>query len=191
MRRAATLAASAVLASACSLLPGTQAPGTAPATAAMPSLFGAPRSAEELLAYMARLRSLNDGALAAEATRQRQLIQRDPSDLARVKAALAIAMAHPNEDAELAGLVDPIARRDGGDADIKTMASFLHSLAADRRRQRESAAALAARAREDRRSAEVQKQRADALQERATQLQQKLDALTEIEKSLSDRQTPR
>ena len=191
MRLAAPIAASALLATACSLLPGTQAPGAAPATTKAPSFFAAPRSAEDLLAYLARLRSLNDSGLAAEAARQRQLIQRDSSDLARVKAGLAIAMAHPGEDVELAGLVDPIARRDGGDADVKTMASFLHFLAAERRRQRESAAALATRAREDRRSAEVQKQRADALQERATQLQQKLDALTEIEKSLSDRQNPR
>jgi hypothetical protein len=61
----------------------------------------------------------------------------------------------------------------------------------ERRRLRESAAAANAKAREDRRAADAQKQRADGLQERAAQLQQKLDALTELEKSLSDRQTNR
>lgn len=190
MKRAALLACSGALAAACAL-PGVQAPESPSSPAAVSSARVSPRSAQELLAYLGRLRGLGESALAAEAARQRQAVQRDASDLARVKAALALSIAHPAEDAELAALVDPIARRDGGDPDVKSMASFLHTLAAERRRQRESAAAAAARAREDRRTAEAQKQRADALQERATQLQQKLDALTELEKSLSDRQNPR
>jgi hypothetical protein len=67
------------------------------------------------------------------------------------------------------------------------MASFLHTMAGERRRLRESAAAANARLREERKAVDAQKQRADTLQERAAQLQQKLDALTELEKSLSDR----
>ena len=147
-------------------------------------------TAEELMAYLGRLRTLPEAGLAAEATRQRQLLQRDTTDLARVKAAMAVMLANPGDDAEALGLVEPIARRDGGDADVRSMASFLQALAGERRRQRESAAAANNRARDERRTAEAQKQRADALQERAAQLQQKLEALTEIERSLSDRQTP-
>jgi hypothetical protein len=182
-----TLAAAALL-GACAT-PQSQTPGALAASASPSSLLRS--SAEEMLAYLGRLRSLNDAALPAEATRQRQLMQRDTSDLARVKAALAVSVAHPADDAELLALVDPIARRDGGDADVRSMASFLQLLAAERRRQRESAAAANARVRDERRAAETHKQRADALQEKAAQLQQKLDALTEIEKSLSDRPNPR
>jgi hypothetical protein len=70
------------------------------------------------------------------------------------------------------------------------MASFLLVQAAERKRLKEGAAAAGSRLRDERRATEAQKQRADALQERAAQLQQKIEALTELEKSLSDRQTP-
>jgi hypothetical protein len=66
------------------------------------------------------------------------------------------------------------------------MASFLHVLAAERRRLRETAAA---RERDERRAHQALRARAEAAQERAAQLQQKLDALTALEKSLSERQT--
>ena len=66
-------------------------------------------------------------------------------------------------------------------AEMREMASFLHSMAVERRRLRESAAAANAKLRDERRVAEAQKQRADTLQ-------QKIDALSEIEKSLSERQ---
>ena len=51
-------------------------------------------SAEELVAYLARLKSLNETALNAETSRQRQTLQRDSSDLARVKAAMASIFVH-------------------------------------------------------------------------------------------------
>ena len=78
---------------------------------------------------------------------------------------------------------------DGGNSsERREMASFLHSLAVERRRLRESAAAAEKSLVAERKAGEVQKQRADALQERVAELQQKLDALSEIEKSLSERQ---
>ena len=80
-------------------------------------------------------------------------------------------------------LVDPVAKKDNGDRDLRAMASFLQVVANERRRLKESAAAAGVRLREERRLNEAQKQRADALQ-------QKLDALTDLEKSLSDRPTP-
>ena len=184
MRRLAA-AGLALLAAGCAMNERAPVQGTS-----APSWFAHRSSADELLAYLGRLRGLGDAALAAEAARQRQLMQSDADDLTRVKAAMVLSMAAPAEDAELAALVEPIARRDGGDADVKSMASFLQALAAERRRVRESSAANAVKLRDERRAAEQQKQRADALQERAAQLQQKLDALTEIEKSLSDRQVP-
>ena len=180
----------ALLLGACALVPEPLVPGAS--TAGEPRRAARHGAAEELLAYMGRLATLRDSALPAEAARQRELMQRDGSEVTRIKAALALSLANPAEDAELHSLVDPVARSTGGDADVRSMASFLQALAAERRRARESTAAAAVKLRDERRAAETQKQRADALQERAAQLQQKLDALTEIEKSLSDRQgTPR
>jgi hypothetical protein len=191
--RRLALAALCLAAGACSVL-APDAPQSAPPRPASPALGGffgrGTTTADELVAYLDRIRVLGESALAAEATRQRQLAQRENNDLARVKAALALTLSLPAEEGDILALVDPVARKASADADLKAMASFLQAIAGDRRRLREGATAAAARLREERRAHEVQKQRADALQERAAQLQQKLDALTEIEKSLSDRQPP-
>ena len=182
----------AVLAAASCAAPAPQSassPGAA--SSPMAGLFRrSSSSADELVAYLDRIRVLGESALASEATRQRNAAQRDGSDLSRVKAALALALSREAEDGDILALVEPVARRSSADADLKAVASFLQALAGDRRRLRESATAAAVKLREERRAYEAQKLRADALQERAAQLQQKLDALTEIEKSLSDRQPP-
>jgi hypothetical protein len=182
------------LLAACAELPSSK-PAASQASAgsgssSMAKLFGRSSTADELVAYLDRIRTLSEPAVAAEATRQRQAAQRDQTDLSRMKAALALSLTSPADETEMLSLIDPIARKPSADPDLKAMASFLQALAADRRRLRESANAAGARLREERRLHEAQKQRADALQERAVQLQQKLDALTEIEKSLSDRQPP-
>ena len=67
------------------------------------------------------------------------------------------------------------------------MAGFLHGMATERRKLRESLAAATAKNRDDRREAQAQRQRAEAQQERADRLQQKLEALTNLEKSLANR----
>ena len=187
MRYAAALALSIALAGCA--VPAD--PATAPVPVVTRSTYARTAAAQDMLAYMGRLAALREPALAAEATRQREQVQRDGSDLARVKAAIAL-MLSGGEESEIVTLVEPVARAAGGDGDVRSMASFLQVVAAERRRAKESAAAAAVRLRDERRASETQKQRADALQERAAQLQQKLEALTEIEKSLSDRQgTPR
>jgi len=150
------------------------APESAPA-AAVP----ARTPAEDLLAYLARIRGASDSALEAEAARQK----REAGDAARVKAALALSLALQTDDAEIAALVDPVARKQGADPGLRAMAAFVQALAVERRRLKESAAAAQGRLRDERKLAESQKQRADTLQ-------QKLDALTELEKSLADRAAP-
>ena len=175
--RLAWLAAALTLASCAMFTPG-EAP-TGP-----PAAF-APSSLEELAGYLARLNAMNDAAIAAEGRRQRPGGQRPADDVARVKAAMALLLS--GEDAEAAALLDPVTRRSSGDAGLKAMASFLHAMATDRRRLRESASAANARLREERRAHDALRTRAEAASERAAQLQQKLDALTELEKSLSDR----
>jgi hypothetical protein len=133
-------------------------------------------NADELMTYLARLRTMNEASLAAEAARHK----RETADLGRVKAAMALSLSAQAEDADILALLDPVVKKDGGDRDVKAMASFLHAMVMERRRLKESAAAAGAKLRDERRTAEAQKQRAETLQ-------QKLDALTELEKSLSDR----
>jgi hypothetical protein len=148
-------------------------------------------SADELAAYLAKLRGMSETAIAAEAVRQRKAASaRDANDMQRLRAAIALALSPQGEDAEVAALAEPIAKREGADANARAMASFLLLFSSERRRLRESAVAARMTLREEKRNAETQKQRADALQERAAQLQQKLDALTELEKSLTDRPPP-
>jgi hypothetical protein len=176
----------AALLGGCAWLPQPRAP----ATTAPPVAMAAPEApaadtSPDLLAYLARLRTMNDTQLTAEAGRQRRL----GDDAARVRAAMALTLAHAEEN-EIVALVEPIARRASADADLRAMAGFLQVMAADRRRLRESAAAAGARLRDERKAQDALKQKADAALERAAQLQQKLDALTEIERSLSDRPTP-
>ena len=145
-------------------------------------------AATELVAYLARVRGLNERGLAAETARQRQRARSEPSELTQVKIAIALSLSPQAEEGDILALVEPVAKRDGAEDDVRAMASFLQVQALERRRLKESAAAAGAKLRDERRATEAQKQRADALAERAAQLQQKLDALTELEKSLSDRQ---
>lgn len=141
----------------------------------------------ELVAYLARIRDLTDKPLAAETQRQREAVRRQRTDLEVVKLGIALSLSPAADEAEITALMEPVARRRGGDDDVRAMASFLLLQAAERRRLKEGVAAAGSRLRDERRAHEAQKQRADALQERAAQLQQKIDALTELEKSLSDR----
>lgn len=143
-------------------------------------------AAEDLAQYLARVGALPEAAQAAEARRQRAAAARG-DDLARTKAAIALLLTPQPDEAEVLSLVEPVARRESGDPALRGMASFLHAMASERRRLRDSAAAANARLRDERKAHEAQRTRADAALERALQLQQKLEALTEIEKSLSDR----
>jgi hypothetical protein len=187
------LLALAALLPGCQLLEKLNGPSPPPASPAPPvverSAPAGASSAEELVAYLSRLKSLSENALNAEANRQRQAAHRDPSDLSRVKAAMALTLSPNAEETDILALVDPLTKAKT-DADVRAMASFLQGIALERRRLKESAAAAGARVRDAQKARDNEKQRADALQERAAQLQQKLDALTDIEKSLSDRTTP-
>jgi hypothetical protein len=176
----AALAAIALVLAGCGVLEREAAPAAVSETRAAPPVQGTNRTnADEIVAYVARLHGMSEAALAAEAARQR----RDASDLAHVKAGLALALSTQSDEAEILALVDPLAKKDNGDRDVRAVASFLQVVVTERRRLRESATASAVKQREERRASEAQKQRADALQ-------QKLDALTDLEKSLSDRPDP-
>lgn len=133
-------------------------------------------TADDLVAYVAVISAMTDSALAAEAARQR----REPNDLARVKAALALSLTLQAEESEILSLVEATAKKENIDRDLRAMASYLQAVAVDRRKLRETATTAGARLRDERRAHDAQKQRAEALQ-------QKLDALTDLEKSLAAR----
>jgi hypothetical protein len=145
------------------------------------------RASESIGVYLGEVRNMSEPALTREIARQRHLLSKDGSDLSRTRLALALSLSLQADDAEIIALVEPVARKENAAADLQGMASFLHAMASERRRLKESAAAANAKLRDERKAVEAQKQRADTMQERAAQLQQKLDALTELEKSLSDR----
>ena len=175
--RLAWICIAALVAAACASPAPTVTSGAAEITTTAP----APASvsyAEDLIAYLARIRTMNDAALGAEAAR----MKRDASDIARVKAALALSLSPASEDAEILELVDPVARKTGADRDVRAMAAFVQAMATERRRLKQRATNAAGELREERRVAESQKLRAE-------QLQQKLDALTEVERSLAERET--
>jgi hypothetical protein len=171
------MAALALLA-ACAAPEGERTPAPEMAEAGAAPAPGAQTYAEDLLSYLGRLRNLNESALGAEAAR----MKRDASDVARVKAALALTLSSQGDDAEILELVEPVTRRAAADRDVRAMAALLQAMAAERKRLRQRAAAVAGELREERRAMESQKQRAEALQ-------QKLDALTDLEKSLAHRDT--
>ena len=177
----------------CTVLPSFEPPVSEPPSqsGSLPQRSAArvtpPTPGGELVAYLARIRDLAEKPLAAETQRQREAARIQKSDMEAVKLGIALSLAHGSDEAEIAALMEPIARRPGADDDVRAMASFLLVQATERRRLKEGVAAAGSRLRDERRAHEAQKQRADALQERAAQLQQKIDALTELEKSLSDR----
>lgn len=193
MRRTATMAALAACALACagcealrSMKPAALFPPPPSPVASAPAARATPGG--ELVAYLARIRDLNDKALAAETARQREQARAPANEVEIVKLAIALALVPSGDESEIVALMEPLSRKRTADDDVRAMASFLLVQAAERRRLKEGAAAAGSRLRDERRAHEAQKQRADALQERAAQLQQKIEALTELEKSLSDRQ---
>ena len=190
MMRAGACAAALLLLTGCAQLEQLFASPGSSASAA-PASPASHRPPDDVIAYLGTLRGMNEAAITREVARQRQVVAHDNSDIARTRLALALSLSPQAEDQEVLSLVEPVARKDLARPDVRAMASFLQAMIGERRRLRESAAAANAKARDDRRAADAQKQRADGLQERAAQLQQKLDALTELEKSLSDRQTNR
>jgi hypothetical protein len=171
----------------CMLAAACAAPEPAAVSAAAPVNSSAPASAsasagsaqsyaEDLMAYLGRLRTMNEAALAGEAARMR----RDASDLARVKAALALSLSSQGDEGDIIELVEPVTRRSTA-SDVRAMAVLLNANAQERRRLRQRAANATGELREERKLAEAHKQRAE-------QLQQKLDALTDLERSLAARE---
>lgn len=149
----------------------TPAPVVAP-----PATPQIPRSTdvEALLAEFERLRRLPVAELAREQEVARQAFNQSRSDIARVRAAITLAVPGNagNDDLRALELLDPL---------VRSPNASLHGLAF----------LMAAYIQEQRRLAtQVQglQQNAQGLQQNVQALQQKLDALRTLERSLSERE---
>jgi hypothetical protein len=170
------------------LLAGCAMSPPAPVSQAPVQPAAAPRTAERLLASLARLLALDESGLAAEIARRQGEAAAAPGHFARVEAALALSMAPSPDEAQVQALVAPVlAAFPPAEPELRAMAGFLQGLASERRKLRESLNAASAKSRDDRREAHAQRLRAEAQQERADRLQAKLEALTNLEKSLANR----
>ena len=176
MRRALLPVLLAATIAGCALAPSTPPAARAPATA------------ERLLASLARMTTMDELALAAEAARAREAAERGSVPFASVEAALALSLAATPDDAQILDLVAPVlAAQPPADPGIRAMAGFLQAIASDRRKLRDSLATAGAKSRHYRQEAQSLRLRAEAQQERADRLQLKLEALTNLEKSLANR----
>ncbi|MDH5264734.1 MAG: hypothetical protein OEX21_08300 [Betaproteobacteria bacterium] len=176
MRRALLPVLLAATIAGCALAPSTPPAARAPATA------------ERLLASLARMTTMDELALAAEAARAREAAERGSDPFASVEAALALSLAATPDDAQILDLVAPVlAAQPPADPGIRAMAGFLQAIASDRRKLRDSLATAGAKSRHYRQEAQSLRLRAEAQQERADRLQLKLEALTNLEKSLANR----
>jgi hypothetical protein len=181
MRAALFLAA---LAAGCAMAP----PAPAPVARAPVQAAPAAHTADRLLASLARLLALDESGLNAEIARRRADLVANPGNLARVEAAMAVAMAPAPDDEQVEELVAPVlAAFPPAEPDLRAMAGFLQGMASERRKLRDGLAAASAKSRDDRREAQSLRLRAEAQQERADRLQAKLEALTNLEKSLANR----
>jgi len=154
----------------------------------VPAPAPAPSAADRLLAHLARLRTLDEVALAAEIARARAEADRVQTDTARLEAALALSVAPGGDEDAILALVAPVLRlAPPASPEHVAMAGFLQGMALERRKLREGAASAGTRVQAERKEALAWKQRADAQQERADRLQKKLEALTNLEKSLANR----
>jgi hypothetical protein len=182
--RGLTASAFAALLSACSVIQ----PAPAPARPAPPPVVREPTTSERLVAYLARIKAIDEAALSVEVARARSGAEAQPTDFGRVELAIALVATPQSDDAEILAILVPVFRdMPPVDTELRAMAGFLQGVVSERRKLRDGLVAANAKAREDRREAQSQKLRADAQQERADRLQQKLEALTNLEKSLADR----
>jgi hypothetical protein len=160
-----------------------------PAPPASPGANVASTTAGALVDYLRQLEAMSPQARVTQATRAREVALRDGDAMARTRAALALSLESEPDDATILALLEPVAASEKEGAEVRAVASFLHTMASSRRRLRENAEAAGSRLREEHRAREAEHARAEAERQRATELQQKLDALSELEKTLSDQRS--
>lgn len=185
------LASTLCLVGACTLPAKTAAPVTVTRLVIQPA---PPSEAEQLLAFAVKFRKLEAREAATDRDSLRAIAARERSDFARVKLAIALAVAVPltaAEDGELLATMEPmVGGATAADAELRGLATILYSAAAERRKLRDQVRELQAKAgqarREDTREAETR-----ALRAKVEELEAKLLALKSIDRSVNRRTEPK
>lgn len=153
-----------------------------------------PSEAEQLLSFAHKFRKLDLREAGADREALRAIALRERSDFARVKLAIALALAPTltaAEDGELLATLEPVVGgASAADTELRGLATILNAAAADRRKLRDQVRELQAKAsqarREDTREAETR-----ALRAKVEELEAKLLALKSIDRSVNRRTEPK
>lgn len=113
---------------------------------------------------------------------------RDKSELTRLKLALLLASSANSDDGELMALLEPLVQ-DPASAkpEIRALATLMHGAAYERKRTKDSLAAINTRLREAQKNQESGLARLEQQRRQIEDLEKKLNALKTIEKSLIQR----
>lgn len=162
-----------------------------------------PSEVDQLLGYAIQMRKLDARAFATQRDQQRRVFQLAQSEFNRVKLAVLLAStpvssttASASDDAELAMLLEPLARKINtsnvgalpvADAtEIHALAALIYSMANDRKKlrdlSREAQARVLSMRRDDTRETEAR-----ALRARVDELERQLAALKSIDRSVNRR----
>jgi len=172
-----------VLAAGCATQPAsTPVPPPQPAPVSS-VLIPPPNPAESIMAYVLKVRSMGNSILTDEIQRERDALNRERTDLHRLKLALLLIQAGSADETEVLGLVDPVTQEQV-DPNLRALAVLLHTTLAERRRTRESLLATQGRLREAQKAQESTQTRNEQLRKQVEELEKKLTALKSIEQSL-------
>lgn len=168
--------------------PPSGAPLPAPQPAPVSSVAVPPQrnSSESIMAYVLKVKDLGHAGIAEEMQRERDAVNRERSDLHRLKLAVLLIQAGNADDAELLALVDP-ATQEQVDPNLRALAVLLHTTLTERRKARDSLQAAQGRLREAQKVQENTQLRNDQLKKQLEDLEKKLSALKSIEQSLIQR----
>ena len=172
----------------CTLQPPAPVAATGAAGAFSTAMIPAHSTVEQLMAYLLQAKAMGAHALSEETSRMREAWGRDKSELTRLKLALLLASSANTDDGELMTLLEPLVQ-DSASAkpEIRALATLMHGAAYERKRTKDSLAAVTTRLREAQKSQESNLARIDQQRRQIEDLEKKLNALKTIEKSLIQR----
>ena len=161
-----------------------QAPQPAPVTSV---LIPQPQNpAESIMAYVLKVRNMGNSVLTDEIQRERDALNRERTDIHRLKLAVLLIQTGNADETEVLTLVDPVTQEQV-DPNLRALAVLLHTTLVERRKTRESLAITQGRLREAQKTQETTQTRNDQLKKQVEDLERKLTALKSIEQSLIQR----
>jgi len=187
MKQLVAVSILSALAAGCAVQPTnvpTQTPQPAPVTAIL--VPPAPNPTESIMAYVLKVRNMGNSVLTDEIQRERDALNRERTDIHRLKLAVLLIQTGNADETEVLTLVDPVTQEQV-DPNLRALAVLLHTTLVERRKTRESLAITQGRLREAQKTQETTQTRNDQLKKQVEDLERKLTALKSIEQSLIQR----